>query len=465
MKRALLAIFLVGFSFHIISAQGPVTTNPPTAPTQETDSILLVLKKIRDLQVEERDQRMKAVHHRDSLNKKHNTDSTEAIASEYSVMSDVERNTRFNFWANGWNLIGVFALLVAIWSLVISKKTFRAQSDTEKHTQNAPIQAQIGVLKDLPRHFYRNLACTCAAFLKFRDEDNIDSSGNRKQYPSEANILKLTTLPDEFILPIDSTDASVYQKMHEEKLLFKNYNMEVNVAAEHFSEKNISDESLKNDYDNLLFKPFYLTSRMFELQDRIKDRYDAEGNAPYAIYAFVKEHLEKVKYSTLLSNKNGELATLKKISSNEAFINAIGVKKDSISRGLEALLKYKKTDPDIVSFLRRERDKENEFKGTGKIDCKDFRAFFASHYEKEEPEKKRGIDYLNKLRMVVDADSFCQVFEIEDITKKAKNEFFKAMYFYFDFFRKEDWGVEELVLTILKVDTVLELSKIGMIDY
>ena len=36
---------------------------------------------------------------------------------------------------------------------------------------------------------------------------------------------------------------------------------------------------------------------------------------------------------------------------------------------------------------------------------------------------------------------------------------------YFDYFHKDKWDVKDLVFTILKVDTALEMSKIGMIDY
>lgn len=468
-KRVLFIALLAGLSIYS-SAQNSTNPSKQIEPaTEAVDStfnerILTALETIRDLQQEEQTQRMKAVHYRDSLNKTH---SSNANSSEYSVMSDVERNTRFNFWANGWNLIGVFALIVAIWSLVIARKTFTAQNATEKHTQNAPKGAQIGVLKDLPRHFYRNLACTCASLLKFRHESNT-KNGKRLQYPSEANILKLTTLPDEFILPIDSTDADVYQKMHEEKLLFKNYNMEIEVAAKHFATKGISDSSLKNDYDNLLFKPFYLTSRMFELQDKMSEEdgdLNAEANAPYALYAIVKEHFEKVNYNALIGNKNGEIAILQGILSDEAFTKSIGVIEDSIERSLKSLLKYKKTEKDVISFLSRKRDPDddNEFDGKGTINREEFVRFFNDKYASEEKMKTRGVDYLAKVMSVVDVGSFCTTF------KKAESENIKAFYDvmkpYFDYFHKDKWDVKDLVFTILKVDTALEVSKIGMIDY
>lgn len=130
-------------------------------------------------------------------------------------------------------------------------------------------------------------------------------------------MLKLLVLPDDFILPIDASDEKTYCKMHEEKLLFRNYNLEIQTAAEHFANKSIPDSSLQNDYDNLLFKPVFLVTKMFELQDRIlvdkSGNPSQENNIAYTIYAFIKEHLEKVDFLQLAKNSDKELETLNKI--------------------------------------------------------------------------------------------------------------------------------------------------------
>lgn len=249
------------------------------------------------------------------------------------MMSSIEENTRPNNIKDGWNLYGWIAFIVAFVSLavaavsaVIGYWTWKAQKSTEQHTQKAPLEAQLGMLRDIPRHFYRNLACTCAALLKFRHLDNI-RDGRRSKYPSEANILKLTTLSDEYILPIDAVDAKVYKEMHEEKLLFKNYNLEVESAAKHFANSRISDDSLKNDYDNLLFKPLFLIAKMYRLQDAImkSDKsYKLENNVPYSLFSFVLEHFDKQKLNILVENKNGETRYLGEIWDDSAFNDLVG---------------------------------------------------------------------------------------------------------------------------------------------
>ena len=412
---------------------------------------IMDIKRIQDSTYQQRMRAIKVIHEKEK-----NASNTN---SEIGVMSEVEKNTRFDFWKNGWNLIGVFALIVAVWSLIIARKTFKAQNETEKHTQKAPKDAQLGVLKDLPRHFYRNLACTCAAHYSFR------SQTTRLKYPSEANILKLTTLPDEFILPIDSSNDIEYKKMHEEKLLFKNYNLEVEVAAKHFAIKNISDNSLKNDYDNLLFKPLFLTSRMLELQDMITagNNFKAVNGVVYAVYAFVKEHFEKVNFNTIIKNDNGEVRLLGDIVNDSDFINKIGVKTNSITRSLEMLLKYKKSDPDVVEFLSRER-KNDEFSGEGTVDNTEngFRKCFNEHCKIEGSTK--GIEHFQKVLSVHPEDEFANVFNDGKKTIDTSNAY-KALSFYFDFMNQESWKVKDLLFTILKIDTVLEIGRIGMIDY
>lgn len=90
--------------------------------------------------------------------------------------------------------------------MYFAKITFEAQKQTEQHTSNAPKSAQIGKLKDLPRHFYRNLICACAMTLKYYDDSNKKIWGKRINYPSESNVLKLKTLPDEIIYDIDEEE-------------------------------------------------------------------------------------------------------------------------------------------------------------------------------------------------------------------------------------------------------------------
>ena len=461
MKHIVAFVIALGI-FSSAYGQTSQIGNNPTDTTKI--QILEELKAIHQFQLEERAQREKDIE--EWRSSKGDNESIKASPSDIGMMAKIEDNTHQHPMTDGWNFYGWIAFVIALASAIISFITLKEQSKTEKHTQKAPKQAQTGVLLDMPRHFYRNLACTCAALLKFRHLNNT-KDGVRLKYPSEANILKLTTLPDEFILPIDSTDADVYQKMHEEKLLFKNYNMEISVAAMHFARKGISDNSLKNDYDNLLFKPFYLTSRMFELQDKISDEEDlpSAANVSYALYAFLKEHFEKVNINTLIDNVNGEINKLREILWDEEFIQAIGLDQNnnSIERGLQSLLKYGKEDKAKLAFLMRSKNPNNENAIVGIIDRAEFVEFFGKRYDQEEKNKTKGIEYLKKVISVVDTESFCAAFDKKG--SPAITEFYEVMKPYFDFFQKKEWNVKDMVFTILKVDTVLELQKIGMIDY
>lgn len=434
-----------------------------------------ILNELQEIHKIQEDAKLK----REEIRKQHSNqvdrDSTKIPPHEYGVMLSIAENTADKPLKDGWNLFGWVTILLALVSIACAIITYRAQKKTEKHTENAPLNAQIGVLKDLPRHFYRNLVCTCALLLKFRDAANSNKNGTRRQYPSEANLYKLSTLPDEFILPIDISDDDVYKIMHEEKLLFKNYNTEIEVAAKHFTIKTLSDESLKNDYDNLLFKPFYLTFRMFALVDRIfynkkvKEK-EKWNNISYTIYAFVKEHLSKMDYMDLkkiLENKDhefdNELSILNKIRSDDAFINAVGYKQNSIERGVKRIIAYEFNGKDKIDFIDRYAKEKDENGKSGKTDTNKpefdraeinrdkFIKYFEELYRKEEPKTTKTIDCL-----------MCLTGKQQSLVNIDWDENIKA--YYFDFFEKDTWDVEELVFRILKIDTVLEMSKIGMID-
>ncbi len=380
----------------------------------------------------------------------------------YGVVSGIEENTRHNDMTDGWNLYGVLAFIIALFSLLIGWYTLKAQKRTEQHTQKAPLEAQMGMLRDLPRHFYRNLSCTCAALLKFRHENNI-SDGRRKKYPSEANILKLTTLSDEYILPIDAVDAKVYKEMHEEKLLFKNYNLEVESAAKHFANSHISDDSLKNDYDNLLFKPLFLIAKTYRLQDAITESdksYSLENNVPYSILSFVMEHFEKLdSMKKLIENKNGEIKYLEEIWNNSAFDAAIGG--DGVWRGFGFLMNSDNKNDGKVSFLQYTKDKNGNYDKNAKID----KSAFIEHFKIQSmvERKSKAMEQFEKILITTDEAYFANNYKIEDSQKR--HELYALLKPYFAFFKQDTWDAKELLFTILKIDTILEIGNIGMIDY
>lgn len=433
---------------------------------------------------------------------KDSSDSTQAEnPSEYNILSNIAYDTNRIFNKDNWDSYGIlalaisiFSILIAIFSCIFTKQTLTAQQKTEEHTQNAPLQAQIGILKDLPRHLYRNLACTCAALLKFRASTN-KKKGIRLKYPSESNMLKLLVLPDDFILPIDASDEKTYCKMHEEKLLFRNYNLEIQTAAEHFANKSIPDSSLQNDYDNLLFKPVFLVAKMFELQDRIlvdkSGNPSQENNIAYTIYAFIKEHLEKIDFVRLVKNSDKELETLSKIMDNDSFLKAISIKKDSIERSIKLALNYC-TSVESIAFLHFRKSTSNtEIHQRAYISRDEFFKYFFKKYAEESPKRSavktktdsdhnkdistdfkpigKGDTLLYIIKNMTSEEDFKRFIkgrvDEDEIKDDQIHKCYEVIKTYFGAFQSDDWNVLDTIYNILKIDTCLELNKIGMIDY
>lgn len=492
--RSLLIVFLLTISANwntsIASAQ--------KSPSYSRDTILNELSEVYSTQ-EESQENISGGQAKDS------SDSTQAEnPSEYNILSNIAYDTNRIFNKDNWDSYGIlalaisiFSILIAIFSCIFTKQTLTAQKKTEEHTQNAPLQAQIGILKDLPRHLYRNLACTCAALLKFRASTN-KKKGIRLKYPSESNMLKLLVLPDDFILPIDASDEKTYCKMHEEKLLFRNYNLEIQTAAEHFANKSIPDSSLQNDYDNLLFKPVFLVTKMFELQDRIlvdkSGNPSQENNIAYTIYAFIKEHLEKVDFLQLAKNSDKELETLNKIMKNDSFLEAISIKNDSIERSVIKALSYC-TSSESIAFLHfRESTSDTKIHQRAYISRDEFFKYFFKKYAEESPKRSavktktsktdsdqnkdisndfkpigKGDTHLYMIKNMTSEEDFKRFIKSRDDKKKITDDQISKCYEvikpYFGAFQSDDWNVPDTIYNILKIDTCLELNKIGMIDY
>ncbi len=199
---------------------------------------------------------------------------------------------------------------IALLALLVGFITYIAQKKTESHTRNAPIEYQKERFKDLIRHFYRNLIVTIAFKEKYLDDDNkvMKKSRSQKQnsmlfskwksHPSESHLLKLKLLPEDE----QNLDSEYYSIMHEIKLLLRNYDTEVDVALSHLCVPTIKQEDLNVDFDNLLFKPFYLIRKMVsteaemnKISGKIKYKYEKEGDITNrAIGIILSEHINKL---------------------------------------------------------------------------------------------------------------------------------------------------------------------------
>lgn len=123
------------------------TANASAGSADTQQLILDELKSIRSVQDSTYNQRMRAVKARTNA-ASHKTDTA---PSEYSILTGIEDNTDSNFFADSWNLYGIFALIFSIWALYYAWRQYKSQKETEIHTgnaekqtKNAPISVQKG---------------------------------------------------------------------------------------------------------------------------------------------------------------------------------------------------------------------------------------------------------------------------------------------------------------------------------
>lgn len=388
-------------------------------------------------------------------------DTKERRRSDIGIMRDIAKNTKEDFVESGWTL---FALLTFVISFIVSILTWWSQRRTEKHTKNVSIKSQIGMLDDLPRHFYRNLACTVAMLLKYRHNDNKDEKNEIfKAYPSEANVLKLQTLPEEFILPIDMASDKVFDEMHEQKLLFKNYNIEVAAASKHFSSKNIQEKSLVNDYDNLLFKPIFLITKLCNLYEMLTNskQWNREEYVSNVICTFVMEHFNKLSFKNI--EYGMQMQYLRKIHNDNDFEKYIKydvstkydkpgspIYRNGIERSAGFLLGLLKKC-NLTLFIEKG---ENDYV----INREKFVNYFMEIKKYEIIEKEKG-EIINDVLKSVDIKKTMEKYKLED------NAYQEALKSYLEFWQKKEWTLKDLLYNMLKMDAVLELPIIGMIEH
>ena len=432
MKRAFIVLSCLLISICTFADNPARDTSAATEDTQQ--QILEALQGIREVQDSTYNQRMRAVKARNAI-----THESELSPSEYSILSGIENNTDSKFLLDSWNLYGIFALIFTIWGLYFAWKQYNSQKETEKHTENserqtknAPISVQKSKLEALPRHFYRNLVCTEAIIFNHLQPSN-GISAARKAYPSESNLLKLQTLPDDIFLPIDIDEES-YRIMHELRLLFRNYNTEINVAAEHLSRRHLTDESLVQDFDNLLFKPLSLTKRTFEYEE-ILCKINQKELTTKAAYTIIDEHFKKFKepgnFSILIRPKNNGFLKLL-LDNNFAYISELD-KKGALARS--------------INFFSKE-----DF-AIRKAKCSDEHIDFIKGISAE---KETFIEWFNKhyKGQIVDTMATLTVDELYDSLKP-----------YLNYIVKEEWNFKVLIYYILSVDIAIETDRIGMINH
>lgn len=174
--------------------------------------------------------------------------------------------------------IAFFSLIVALCALFVAIQDYRYSQKTAKNVERISKGTQIALFNDQIRHLYRNLVCTLAFSFKQIPsliQGNITERIREKQltdthtyYISEEHLLKLKMLPEDIIkLEKYNNDSHIYRKMHELKILMRNYDMEVDVTLRHCTNPHIAAYVLAKDFtDTLAFKPLYLIKHIVEIE-------------------------------------------------------------------------------------------------------------------------------------------------------------------------------------------------------
>lgn len=238
-------------------------------------------------------------------------------------------------------------------------------------------------------------------------------------------------LPDDIFLPIN-VEEKLYGLAHELKLLFRNYNIEIKVASEHLSRPNITKEALAYDIDNLLFKPFYLTTRTFDYHRTLEPKRDSEYCFNSLRAMVVLEHFKKLSdyrnFQLLLQDEN--ISALNKLMS-EGIKLSIDTQ-NSIHRSLSKAFITINRDSLINRVLEIDSSKRDFIEDIIDIDSKEkFTAFCNKNY-KELENTAPLYDILNT---------------------------------YFNLLNKDEWNFEEIFYMTLSIDAAIEISHIGMVNY
>lgn len=412
----------------------------PSAELTKDDSILLELRTIRGLQQEAQLRREKIRAEMEKRDAGQKDSAALVMSDEYGAILQVENNTRPHWYSDDWNLFGIITFIIALFSAIFTYVTYKAQKNTELHTTNAPIDVQLSTLKDLPRHFYRNLVCTCAMILKFKFGEK-----KGKVYPSEGNMRKLQTLPDDVVLPIDvDTDKedNAYQHMHELRLLLRNYNVEVQVASEHVARQGIMEETLTQDFGNLLYKPLFLIRNTFNFKRSLnKESLPDDYKVKYvldAISRMIQEHFKKLQESANFKClfEKGTTEYLTKIMPKGKVDLSIFDKGGDILRSVEFLLKYTgdKVSPKVKTLMRHD-----------------------------------VIDESSAILSINNAEEFTQFCISKDFIKAGEEPKAAALYPhlapYLNYLHKPDWDTVAILKFILAIDAAIETNRIGMVNY
>lgn len=215
-----------------------------------------------------------------------------------------------NFLGHDFGWISVLSLVIAIGALGFGAWGTLSQRETQKNTSNMTSENIKFQLKDLIRHFYRNLVATCAMETKLNKYYK-DQKGHYTGYPSEEHFLKLAP-PRDWMKMVnhqelnktlngskDSEDAAPVTLANLE-VLFRNYEIEFQVACNHFKDKSLATVVKQRDLSTLKLKAWVLAKKTYEvlkLYQFATNGIDSD-TTKQEVQEYVKKHMNYIDTQT-----------------------------------------------------------------------------------------------------------------------------------------------------------------------
>lgn len=393
------------------------------------------------------------------------SDKWESCIPSKMVPDYKESDNMVSFFWNDFNFYGIVATVLALFSLWYTFRAYRSQSLTESNTRNVSIEEQKNRFEDLARHEYRNLVVVLSTAVKYFSKTN-QSGGQRMEYPSESHILKLQAAPEDFVLDIGPQIADIASHV---RLLLRNYNIEIGVAHDHFLRRTINSGVMEADYDNLIFKPLFLVSnscRMVSMLSNVVGNLGLEkvkkmGNVE-------KSHKDnKLSPKDLFLLRSLELMLIEHLSKlPKALENVVGKMNkwkdntDKHGKYLSYFRSLKKTDGfelecDHTGALDRSfkvafgRLVENNGEKDGKtLNCKwNYKSGNNSEIEEEIDDVLKNLPSLKE----ISPKDFEWLEAYKNMLQTIKN--------------KDEFDLMQFFPLMLKMDILVELPKIGMVNY
>ena len=215
------------------------------------------------------------------------TANTDSIRTQ---IANVDKNTRvkeiFGYEIDDINL------MLAIAALVLAGLTWKEQKKTSDSVVRASYNAQKGVFAGLVRHLYRNLVATLAFSRKL-----LENNAYKDYYPSEEHLLKLEMPFEGLQLENYNDNPDLYKKVHGLKLVFRNYNIEADIAMTHLKNSSPDKDVMMADLGTLIFKPLFLVYKILEVTSQMVTLWEKNGKKSDAykniLSTMICEHIKK----------------------------------------------------------------------------------------------------------------------------------------------------------------------------